>query len=78
MTDARNALAQQLQGSGYDPVASGQMAIQQIYQTVQQQATAMSYFDVFWFFSMAAFFVLPLVFLMRRSVAGQSDHVAVE
>ncbi len=75
--ETRNALIQQFQAAGYDAVTAGQMALGQINQTMQQQAAAMSYFDLFWLFSMAAWCVAPLVFLMRRSVAGKGAELSV-
>jgi MFS transporter, DHA2 family, multidrug resistance protein len=65
---ARDTLTQQFQTAGYDSVTAGRMALSQIYQTTQQQATSLSYYDLFWMFSIAAFCVAPLAFLMRRSV----------
>jgi hypothetical protein len=51
------------------------MALQQIYQATQRQAASLSYFDLFWLFSMAAFCIAPFVCVMRRSVAGQGTIV---
>ena len=37
--------------------------------TVVQQAAAMAYFDLFWLYAILALTMIPLVLLMRRSVA---------
>ncbi len=74
--DARNTLVQQFQTAGYDPVTAGNMALRQIYETTQQQAQVMSYLDLFWMFSIAALCLIPLIFLMRRSVAEKGAAVA--
>jgi DHA2 family multidrug resistance protein len=55
------------QSHGSDPVAAQRRGLSMLYQVVQQQATAVSYFDLFWLFAMLSFAVIPLVFLMRRA-----------
>ena len=37
-----------------------------------QQASSLAYFDVFWFFGVVSFGLVFLVFLMKRSVAGEA------
>ena len=44
---------------------------------VQRQALALSYFDMFRFFAFASLAAVPLVLLMKRSVAGQGSNAAV-
>lgn len=75
--NARDLLTQQFHMGGYDPVTAGQMALDQIYRAAQRQAIVMSYLDLFWMFAVAAVCVAPLVFLMRRSVAGKGAEVHV-
>ncbi len=75
--DARTALTQQFHRAGYDTVTAGRMALDQIYRVVQQQAAAMSYFDLFWMFSIAAYCVAPLVFLLRRSSFTKGADILV-
>jgi DHA2 family multidrug resistance protein len=66
-----------LQQTG-DPALSGQMALQVLDDTRLQQSAALSYFDCFWIFAHLAFLLIPLVFLMKRSVAKKGEHVAAE
>ena len=44
----------------------------------QQQAAALSYFDVFWVSAALAAILVILVFLMRRSVAEKGAHIGAE
>jgi DHA2 family multidrug resistance protein len=67
--DAWDRLAEFFQAAGYDAVTAQQMALGKLYQQVQQQAQSLAYFDLFFLFSMAAFAVVPLVLLMKRSVS---------
>jgi MFS transporter, DHA2 family, multidrug resistance protein len=64
-----------VQAVGYDPVRARDMALGVLYRQVQQQALSLSYFDLFWLFSVAAVCAAPLVFLMRRSVAEKGAEV---
>jgi DHA2 family multidrug resistance protein len=59
-----------------DPVYSQQQALGRIYLTVQAQAQALAYYDLYWLFTVMALSIIPLVFLMRRSVA-EGGAVAV-
>jgi DHA2 family multidrug resistance protein len=43
-----------------------------------QQATAMAYFDAFWLFAVTALALIPLVLLMRKSVAEEGTHIGAE
>jgi hypothetical protein len=52
-----------------DPSGAQMMALQSLADVRQQQALALSYFDCFWLFAVVALLLLPLVLLMRRSVA---------
>jgi DHA2 family multidrug resistance protein len=61
-----------------DPVGSAQAAWQAVADKLQQQALSLAYFDVFWLFAMLALALLPLVLLMRRSVAEKAAHLAAE
>lgn len=60
-----------------DPVMARQMALQLMENMRDRQATALSYFDIFWVASMLAFGLLALVLLMKRSVST-GGHVAAE
>jgi DHA2 family multidrug resistance protein len=44
----------------------------------QQQAAGLAYYDVFFGFSVAGLCLVPLLLLMRRSVAAKGSHVAAE
>jgi MFS transporter, DHA2 family, multidrug resistance protein len=61
-----------------DAAASKQMALQQLADLRQQQASSLAYFDVFWEAAILALLLVPLVFLMRRSVAEKGAHVGAE
>ena len=56
--------------AGSDPAAAHLQGLRSLYGMVQRQAAAMSFLDVFWLFGMLSLAVVPLVFLMRRSVGG--------
>jgi DHA2 family multidrug resistance protein len=73
-TTARDA-AYRLTG---DPAGSAQRAWQAVADKLQQQALSLAYFDVFWLFAMLALALVPLVLLMRRSVAAKGAHLAAE
>jgi DHA2 family multidrug resistance protein len=45
------------------------MAWAQIEQMLQRQAQALSYYDIFWFFSLLVFALLPLVWFMKPARA---------
>ena len=61
-----------------DPVASQQMALQALADLRQQQALSLAYFDVFWLAAVLGFALVPLVFLMKRTVAEKGSHVAAD
>jgi DHA2 family multidrug resistance protein len=61
---------------GSDPVAASRRGLRMMYQVVQQQAMALSYFDLFWLFAMLSFAVIPLVFFMKRSVSDGGNIAA--
>jgi DHA2 family multidrug resistance protein len=60
---------------GYDRAAAQQKALGQINAQLAQQAQALSYFDVFWLFALAALPAAPMVLLMRRSVPEKGMEV---
>jgi DHA2 family multidrug resistance protein len=66
-----------LQQTG-DPVAAKQMALQALANLRAQQASALAYFDTFFFFAVVAVALIVLVFFMKRSVAEKGAHVAAE
>jgi DHA2 family multidrug resistance protein len=66
-----------LQQTG-DPAAAQQLAWQALETLRQQQASALAYFDVFWLSAAVMLVLVPVVLLMKRSVAEKGAHVASE
>jgi len=60
---------------GGSPVVGRQEAHAIISQMVNEQARVMAYLDVFWVFWIMMLFSLPLVFLMKKSVAHEEGAV---
>jgi MFS transporter, DHA2 family, multidrug resistance protein len=61
-----------------DPVAAQQLAVQTLENLRQQQASALAYFDVFLMMSVVTVALVPLVLLMKRSVAQKGAHIGGE
>ncbi len=61
-----------------DPVAAQQLAIQTLDNLREQQASALAYFDCFWVFAMIMLALVPLVLLMKRSVAEKGARIGGE
>jgi DHA2 family multidrug resistance protein len=61
-----------------DPETSRLLALQSVDELRQQQALALSYLDAFWVCAVLALLLIPLVFLMRRSVAEGGAHIGME
>ena len=61
-----------------DPAGSQQQAVQALDNLVQQQAESLAYFDVFWALAVVGVALIPLVLLMKRSVAEKGEHVGGE
>ena len=66
-----------LQQTG-DPAAAQQLALQALDNLREQQASALAYFDVFWLLAVLAILLVPLVLLMKRSVAEKGTGIAAE
>ena len=66
-----------LQWTG-DPVRSQRLAVQALDDLRQQQAASMAFFDIFWLCAVLAIALVPLVLLMKRSVAAKGEHIAAE
>jgi MFS transporter, DHA2 family, multidrug resistance protein len=60
------------------PVASQQLALQALDNPREQQASALAYFDCFLVFAMITLALVPLVLLMKRSVAEKGARVGGE
>lgn len=61
-----------------DPTAPYVLGYQLIDDVRRQQAASLAYFDVYWVFGVVAALLVPLVLLMRRSVAEKGAHLAAE
>jgi DHA2 family multidrug resistance protein len=61
-----------------DPGGSQQMAAQALDNLVEQQASSLAYFDVFWVCAVLGVSLVFLVLLMKRSVAEKGGHVGAE
>jgi MFS transporter, DHA2 family, multidrug resistance protein len=66
-----------LQQTG-DPVAAQQLAWQAMENLRQQQASSLAYFDVFLVLAVVTLLLVPVVFLMKRSVAEKGAHIGHE
>ena len=66
-----------LQQTG-DPAAAQQLAGQALENLRQQQASALAYFDVFWLLAMVTLVLVPVVLLMKRSVAEKGARIGGE
>ena len=66
-----------LQQTG-DPALSQELAWQALENLRQQQASSLAYFDCFWIFAMLMLALVPVVLLMKRSVAEKGARVGVE
>ena len=66
-----------LQQTG-DPVAAQQLAWQALENLRQQQASALAYFDVFLILAVVTVVLVPVVLLMKRSVAAKGAHIGHE
>jgi DHA2 family multidrug resistance protein len=61
-----------------DPVASQQLALQELANLRQHQASSLAYFDSFWIFAALTFLLVLLVPFMKRSVAEKGAHIGAE
>ena len=61
-----------------DPVASQQLAWQELANLRQRQAASLAYFDSFWIFAMLTLGLVLVVLLMKRSVAEKGARVGTE
>src|SRR5262249_53056907 len=66
-----------LQQTG-DPVAAQQLAWRALENLRQQQASALAYFDVFFMLAVVTVMLVPVVLLMKRSVAEKGAHIGHE
>jgi MFS transporter, DHA2 family, multidrug resistance protein len=61
-----------------DPAASHQLAVQQLENLRQQQASSLAYFDTFWMMAVLTLVVTFAVLFMKRSVAEKGGHADPE
>jgi MFS transporter, DHA2 family, multidrug resistance protein len=61
-----------------DPVLSKELAWQVLDNLRQQQASALAYFDCFWLMAVVMLALLPVVLLMKRSVAQKGARIGGE
>jgi MFS transporter, DHA2 family, multidrug resistance protein len=61
-----------------DPALSQQQAWQALENLRQQQASALAYFDIFWLLALVMLALVPVVLLMRRSVAEKGARIGGE
>jgi DHA2 family multidrug resistance protein len=82
LNPAVNSFAEQAQAYFFqltgDQAGSQQMAWQVLANLRQQQAASLAYFDVFWVCAALGVALIPLVLLMKRSVAEKGAHVGAE
>jgi len=62
--------ASTMQAHGASPAAAMQQAYALVQATVERQATMLSYIDCFWFLGFSILFMIPAVFLMKKSKPG--------
>ena len=61
-----------------DPVAAQQLAVRQLENLREQQASSLAYFDTFWMAAVLTFVVTFAVLFMKRSVAEKGGPVSTE
>jgi MFS transporter, DHA2 family, multidrug resistance protein len=61
-----------------DPVAAHLLAVQALENLRQQQASALAYFDVFWVLAVTMLVLVPVVLIMKRSVAEKGARIGGE
>ncbi|HKW53773.1 MAG TPA: DHA2 family efflux MFS transporter permease subunit [Stellaceae bacterium] len=61
-----------------DPALSQQLAWQALGNLRQQQASALAYFDIFWLLAIVMLALVPVVLLMKRSVAEKGARIGGE
>jgi DHA2 family multidrug resistance protein len=61
-----------------DSAGSQSQALQTLSNLREQQASSLAYFDVFWVAAVLALALVPLVLIMKRSVAQKGAHITAE
>ena len=63
-------MGQQLVTGGFSVPGAHSAAMLRLYEQLQRQAAMLSYIDIIRFFAIAALFMVPLPFIMRKSRGG--------
>ena len=71
-------LIKTVRAAGYDSGQAETLAWQALETLRLQQASALAYFDCFWVFAMVMLALVPVVLLMKRSVAEKGARVGGE
>jgi len=66
-----------LQQTG-DPALSQELTWQALETLREQQASSLAYFDCFWVFAMVMLCLVPVILLMKRSMAGKGARIGGE
>jgi DHA2 family multidrug resistance protein len=69
-----NSIARTFVRGGVNPVVAADRAVATLYQTVQQQASMLSYIDVFKTLGVAAFCMIGLVVFLKKIDLGKTAH----
>ncbi len=69
-----NGLKAMFMSQGFDTVTASKKALAMAYQSVQQQASALSFENSFWIMSLIVVCLTPLPFLMRRPRPGEQQQ----
>jgi DHA2 family multidrug resistance protein len=70
-----SSIAHTLSQRGLNPVVAADRAVAILYRTVQNQASMLSYIDVFKTLGVAAFFMIGLALFLRKIPRGEQAHV---
>jgi MFS transporter, DHA2 family, multidrug resistance protein len=65
-------IAHGLEQAGFSGVDATRRASAAVYHTLIAQAVTLSYIDAFWMLGVAALFMLPLIFVIRKNQPGQA------
>jgi DHA2 family multidrug resistance protein len=70
-----DSIARNFVHSGVNPVVAAHRAVAALYGTVQQQASMLSYIDVFKTLGVASFCMIGLVLFLKKIHHGETAHV---
>jgi hypothetical protein len=73
-----HALAAQLTNAGLNMHAAQRRAIAIMYNTLQAQATALSYVEVYRVLAVGSASMILLSFMLRRNELGKSENISVQ